>query len=91
MFQACFSAACGHLIALHAVLTKGFSWCQQGRDHLDFVCRLRDFLPARQIFIDGTVEALHAAGFAIREIALQEASAALDREYLRSTRVLEPG
>lgn len=48
-------------------------------------------MPARKLFIDGTVQALRAAGFAIREIALEEASAALDREYLRSTRVLEPG
>ena len=73
------------------MVVKGFSLCRQGRDHLDFVCRLRDFMPARQLFIDGTVQALRAAGFAIREIALEEASAALDREYLRSTRVLEPG
>lgn len=65
--------------------------CRQGRDHLDFVCRLRDFMPARTLFIDGTVQALRAAGFAIREVALEEASTALGREYLRSTRVLEPG
>ncbi|KAK9827635.1 hypothetical protein WJX81_001632 [Elliptochloris bilobata] len=62
-----------------------------GRNHLEFVCRLRDYLPARELVFDGTAQALRTAGFAIKEVGLEEAGAALDRDYLRSTRVLEPG
>ncbi len=63
----------------------------QGRDHLEFVCRLKDFVPAREHVLDSTTNALRAAGFGIQEVGLEEAETALERDYLRSTRILEPG
>lgn len=62
----------------------------QGRDHLEFVCRLCDYVPAREHVLERTADALRAAGFAVREASLEQASVALEKDYLRSTRTLPP-
>jgi hypothetical protein len=85
------TSACAHLRSHKRRLTSEALLVLQGRDHLEFVCRLRDFVPAREHVLDRTADALRAAGFAVREASLEQASVALERDYLRSTRILPPG
>lgn len=38
----------------------------QGRDHQEFVCRLRDYMPTRSALLEAFPQALHAAGFQLQ-------------------------
>lgn len=56
----------------------------QERDHLAFICRLRDFMP-REAVIEGVERALSAAGFLTEEVTLEEASRVAELEHIRNT------
>ncbi|GLT43565.1 hypothetical protein SLA2020_175040 [Shorea laevis] len=56
------------------------------RDHLDFICRLKDYMP-RTIFIDKTVEAA-GTEFSLRPIRLEGIETHYESEYRPSTSLL---
>ncbi|GLU12388.1 hypothetical protein SLE2022_290730 [Rubroshorea leprosula] len=56
------------------------------RGHLDFICRLKDYMP-RTIFIDKTVEAA-GTEFSLRPIRLEEIETHYESEYRPSTSLL---
>jgi len=60
----------------------------QGREHLDFICRLKDFMTRAEV-TEGIVDALRHAGIQAQPITLAEAEKALQREYVRNNRVLQ--
>ena len=60
----------------------------QERDHLAFICRLRDFMP-KEAVMEGIEHALDAAGFATEEITLEEASRVTELEHIRNTRTID--
>ncbi|PRW61385.1 lipoate- ligase A isoform X1 [Chlorella sorokiniana] len=62
---------------------------RQGRDHLDFVVRLKDRLPCRATLADQLCSSLEAAGFCLQESCLAEAEEALAANKLCGTRQLE--
>ena len=59
----------------------------QGRDHLEFVCSLRDYM-SRAALIDGIIHALRQSGLQAREASLQDAEAALRRDHIMNTKVV---
>ena len=60
----------------------------QERDHLAFICRLRDYMP-KQAVVDGVEKALEQAGILTEEITLEEASRVKELEHIRNTRMIE--
>ena len=60
----------------------------QERDHLAFICRLRDYMP-REAVTDGIERALGAAGFATEEISMDDAFRVTELEHIRNTRTIE--
>eukprot|EP00798_Chlamydomonas_sp_ICE-L_P000089 gene89-3696_t len=50
---------------------------QQGRDHLEFVMRLKDVFSQREHFLNNLCAAGEQAGFDLQEATLGEASAAM--------------
>lgn len=61
---------------------------REGREHADFLCSLRDKLPTRAAFIESIRTAIAAAGFDTEEASLDEAEHALQRDHIKSTRVI---
>jgi hypothetical protein len=55
---------------VHALLWKGLGFTDgqvlQGRDHQEFVCRLRDYIPSRTALLEAFPQALRAAGFQLQ-------------------------
>jgi len=62
-------------------------WMQE-RDHLAFICRLRDYMP-REALIKGIEHALETANFLLKEITLEEASMVTELEYIKNTRTID--
>ena len=62
-------------------------WMQE-RDHLAFICRLRDYMP-REALIKGIEHALETANFVLKEVTLEEASTVTELEYIRNTRTID--
>ncbi|KAL4419332.1 hypothetical protein ABPG77_006020 [Micractinium sp. CCAP 211/92] len=62
---------------------------RQGRDHLEFVLRLRELLPSRQALLDQLCASLEAAGFQLQDATLAEAKEALAANKLCGTRLLD--
>ena len=61
-----------------------------GRDHAEFVTRLRDVAPSRGALLRALPEALRGAGFAVEEAGVDEAEAAFALTPLCGTRLLPP-
>ena len=60
----------------------------QERDHLAFICRLRDYMP-RAAVTEGIEHALNAAGLVIGEVSMEEALRVTKLEHIRNTRTIE--
>ena len=60
----------------------------QERDHLAFICRLRDYMP-KQAVVEGIEKALEQAGFLTEETTLDEASGVTELEHIRNTRMIK--
>lgn len=60
----------------------------QGRSHLDFVCRLKDFM-TRAAVTEGILDALAEAGFQAEPTNLDELEEVMKRDYIRNTRVID--
>lgn len=60
----------------------------QERDHLAFICRLRDYMP-KQAVVDGIEKALEQAGILTEETTLEEASGVKELEHIRNTQIIE--
>ena len=60
----------------------------QERSHLDFVCRLKDFM-TRAAVTEGVIDALAQAGFQAVHIRLDEVEEVMKRDYIRNTRVID--
>lgn len=61
----------------------------QARDHLDFVCKLKDFAQDRQQLLDSIPAALQKAGFDIEETQLEQAESSLAKDYFKNTKVVD--
>ncbi|CAL8460585.1 g114 [Coccomyxa elongata] len=59
-----------------------------GRSHLDFVCRLKDFM-TRAAVTEGILDALAQAGFQAEPTDLDELEEVMKRDYIRNTRVID--
>ncbi|KAE8678512.1 transcription factor TCP15-like [Hibiscus syriacus] len=59
---------------------------KMARGHLDFICRLNDYMP-RSTFIDKTVEAA-GTQFSLRSLELEAIETCLETEFRPSTRFL---
>ncbi|XP_039056232.1 uncharacterized protein LOC120199098, partial [Hibiscus syriacus] len=59
---------------------------RSARGHLDFICRLKDYMP-RSTFIDKTVEAA-ATQFSLRSFEPEATESCLETEFHPSTRFL---
>ena len=62
-------------------------WMQE-RDHLAFICRLRDYMP-REALMKGIAHALETANFILKEITLEEAFTVTELEYIKNTRMMD--
>ncbi|XP_024019577.1 uncharacterized protein LOC21389922 isoform X2 [Morus notabilis] len=56
------------------------------RDHLEFICRMKDYMP-RSVFIDKTVEAL-GTEFSVRSVKSDGLASFLNTKFSPSTRLL---
>lgn len=55
---------------------------------MDFVCRLKESMD-RPTVLTGIVDALHSAGFDVQSTTLEHVKIALQRNYIKNTRVIE--
>ncbi|KAL4423656.1 hypothetical protein ABPG75_000957 [Micractinium tetrahymenae] len=62
---------------------------RQGRDHLEFVLRLRELLPSRQRLLEQLCASVEAAGFRLQDASLAEAEEALAANKLCGTHLLD--
>lgn len=62
---------------------------RQGRDHLEFVLRLRELLPSRPALLDWLCASLESGGFTLQEASLAEAEEALAANKLCGTHLLD--
>jgi len=62
-WTACVAGACNASPDQHCSWVDVFA---QGRDHLEFVCRLKDVLPGRASFLRNMLAALPHAGFRVQ-------------------------
>ena len=60
----------------------------QERDHLAFICRLRDYMP-RKAVTEGIELALDAAGFATEDATMEEALKVAELEHIKNTRTID--
>ncbi|KAK9819795.1 hypothetical protein WJX72_002465 [[Myrmecia] bisecta] len=58
------------------------------RSHLEFLCKLRDFMPSRDSLLDSIAGSLQTSGFHTQETSLAEAEQVLSRDHIKSTQVL---
>ena len=61
----------------------------QDRDHLKFVCKLKDFVSDRQQLLDRIPGALEQAGLAVEEADLHEAEKYLEKDYFKNTKLVD--
>lgn len=59
------------------------------RDHLQFVCKLKDFVPDKQDMLDSIPVALEKAGLTVKEVNITEAEHALERDYFKNTKLVD--
>jgi len=60
-----------------------------GRSHLEFVCRLKEFAKSRDSVLEAIKQRFEGLGFSIEDVQHAEAEMLLEREYLRSNKVIE--
>ncbi len=70
-------------------LTCVFLFMVQDRDHLKFVCKLKDYVPDQHKLLDGFPAALEEAGMSVQEADIQEAEQALQRDYFKNTKLVD--
>mmetsp|Transcript_33477 Transcript_33477/g.86853 ORF Transcript_33477/g.86853 Transcript_33477/m.86853 type:complete len:183 (-) Transcript_33477:288-836(-) len=61
---------------------------RQGREHMDFLCSLQQKFSDREAFIMAMKSAIENAGFNVQPGSLEDAESALQREHIKSTRLL---
>lgn len=59
------------------------------RDHLQFVCKLKDYVPDQQKLLSSIPAALEQAGMTVREASIEEAEEALKRDYFKNTKLVD--
>ena len=64
----------------------GFSFSFQARNHTDFLCRMKEYMPSRSIFTDGVIMAL-GEHFSVQPTDLQTVLSD-DEEFVPSTKLL---
>ncbi len=61
----------------------------QDRDHLHFVCKLKDYVPDQQKLLSSIPAALEQAGMTVQEASIEEAEEALKRDYFKNTKLVD--
>ncbi len=61
----------------------------QDRDHLQFVCKLKDYVPDQQKLLSSIPAALEQAGMTVQEASIEEAEEALQRDYFKNTKLVD--
>ena len=60
----------------------------QDRDHLEFVCKLKDYVPDRSKLLDSIPGALEKAGLRVEEADINDAERHLERDYFKNTKLV---
>jgi hypothetical protein len=63
-----------------------FSFSFQARNHTDFLCRMKEYIPSRSVFTDGVIAAL-GEHFSVQPMDLQAVPSG-DEEFVPSTKLL---
>ena len=61
----------------------------QDRDHMQFVCKLKDYVPDQGKLLDNIPAALEQAGMTVQEATIEEAEEALNRDYFKNTKLVD--
>ena len=61
----------------------------QDRDHLKFVCKLKDYVSDREHLLDSIPGALAQAGLTVEAAELSDAEKFLKEDYFKNTKLLE--
>ena len=61
----------------------------QDRDHLQFVCKLKEYVPDQQKLLSSIPAALEQAGMTVQEASIEEAEEALQRDYFKNTKLVD--
>jgi lipoate---protein ligase len=61
---------------------------RQNRQHHDFLCRLKQWIPTKQIFENQIKQALSSYGFQLRDVSSSETESILKRPHRQSTEIL---
>eukprot|EP00877_Chromochloris_zofingiensis_P004934 jgi/Chrzof1/14441/Cz09g03030.t1 len=61
---------------------------RQGRDHSEFIVRLKDYMPTKQSLVDGLLSAAEQQ-FDLQEVSEESASQAMSEEYLRGNKLID--
>lgn len=61
----------------------------QDRDHLKFVCKLKDYVSDRKQLLDRIPGALEQAGLTVEEAELSDAEKYLEKDYFKNTKLVD--
>lgn len=61
----------------------------QDRDHLEFVCKLKDYVSDREHLLDRIPDALAQAGLTVRQAELSDAEKYLEQDYFKNTKLVD--
>lgn len=61
----------------------------QDRDHMKFVCKLKDYVLDREHLLDNIPGALEQAGLTVKEAELSDAEKFLEKDYFKNTKLVE--
>ncbi|KAK9826945.1 hypothetical protein WJX74_001262 [Apatococcus lobatus] len=62
---------------------------RKGREHLQFLLRLKDLMPLRSAFLRQLETAVARQGFELQEASMEEVAAILNKEHLQTTRIID--
>ena len=66
-----------------------FAITLQDRDHLKFVCKLKDYVSDRQQLLDRIPGALEEAGLNVEAAELSDAERYLEKDYFKNTKLVD--
>ena len=61
----------------------------QDRDHLKFVCKLKNYVSDRKQLLDRIPGALEQAGLTVEEAELNDAEQYLEKDYFKNTKLVD--
>lgn len=71
------------------LLKRTFAITLQDRDHLKFVCKLKDYVSDRQQLLNRIPIALEQAGLTVEAAELSDAEKYLEKDYFKNTKLVD--